>query len=225
MVNGEELPISTLSVYASAGSANSEKSAKSPAMCSSIGDLINAHRSNNAHIRCDIQPDADLTRVVVDRRREFISGKYQYWTEGLTRVSLGAVLMSTAKEINVQGQVRFLHLAQGDNMMRSHDGDTYLCENGAFRLFKGIIPESTIQRCAEFPSYVEGCLWCIDQSCKSRNELDIYDALDNLFRAITAEEIRRSEEPACAENASPGGQPSGLKRKFPCMSLDNVESP
>ena len=225
MVNGEDLPISLRGVDVSAGGVCSDNSAKSCAMFSSIGQLINSSRTNNAHLLRDIQPDADLTRIVVERRKNFISEKYQYWTEGLARVALGVVLMSTAKEINVQGQVHFLHLAQGDNMMRAHDGNTFLYENGAFRLFKGIIPESTIQRCADFSSYVEGCLWCIEQSCKSRSELDIYDALDNLFRAITAEAIRRPEESACAEGAIAGGPPRGVKRKLPDMSLDNAEIP
>ena len=87
------------------------------------------------------------------------------------RIALGVALMSSAKEINAQGRARFLHLAKEDNVMRPNAGNTYLYENGASRLFKGIIPESTMQRCSEFSSYAEGCLWCIENPCKSRSEL------------------------------------------------------
>ena len=93
--------------------------------------------------------------------------------------------MSTAKEINAQRKAHFLHLAQGVGLLRSNDGDTYLYENGAPRLFKGLNPESAMQRCDEFPSFVDGCLWCIENTCNSRSELDIYASLEKLFRDIT----------------------------------------
>ena len=93
--------------------------------------------------------------------------------------------MSTAKEINVQGVVHFLRLAQGVNAMRSRDGNTYLYENGEMRLFNGIRPESATQRCAGFSSYAEGRRWCIEKTCNSRPEMSIYTALRNLLRDIT----------------------------------------
>ena len=157
--------------------------------CLAIEQLVVASRTNSAHLNSDVQPDCDLTRVLVDRRKKYVAEKYEHWAEGLVRIALGVVLMSTAKEINVQGQVHFLHLAQGDNIMRSHGGNTYLYENGAFRLFKGIIPESTIQRCEEFSAFVEGCLWCIETSCKTRSELGIYASLDELFLDITKKRV------------------------------------
>ena len=121
--------------------------------------------------------------------------------------------MSTAKEINVQGVVHFLRLAQGVNAMRSRDGNTYLYENGAFRLFRGVIRGSTITRCAEFSSYVEGSPWCIEQTCKSRSELDIYTALGNLFLYLMAAENRCADEVGCVESAIAGGQPRGGKNE------------
>ena len=140
MVYGEDVSSSSRVDAESVGNGNSKNTMQSPAMFSTIEELIDASRTNNTHLSRDVQPDADLTRVVVDRRSKFVAEKYEQWTEGLVRIALGVVLMSTAKEINVQGQVHFLHLAQGDNMMRSHGGNTYLYENGAFRLFKGIMP-------------------------------------------------------------------------------------
>ena len=97
--------------------------------------------------------------------------------------------MSTAKEINAQGLAHFLHLAQGGNVMRPRDGNTYLYENGASRLFKGIIPESAIQRCDEFSAFFEGCLWSIEDTCKSRSDADIYESVGKLFLAITEEGV------------------------------------
>ena len=79
-----------------------------------------------------------------------------HWGDGLVRVALGVLPMSTAKEVNFQGAARLLHLAQDGNVIRSRDGNTYLYGNGAFRLFKWITPESTIQRCEESPAFAEG---------------------------------------------------------------------
>ena len=67
-----------------------------------IEKLVDASRTNSAHLNCDVQPDCDLARVLVGRRKKFLAGKYEHWAEGLVRVALGVVLMSTAKEINAQ---------------------------------------------------------------------------------------------------------------------------
>ena len=114
--------------------------------------------SPHGHLTADVQPDADLTRVVVSRRMQYVQTHYTSWSEGLARVALGVILMSTANSIKMQDMVHFLHLAQGSNYLRSHGGQTYFFDNGAFRLFDGVIPESVLQRCAEFDSFVEGCL-------------------------------------------------------------------
>ena len=67
-----------------------------------IEQLVDASRTNSTHLNSDVQPDCDLARVLVGRRKKFLAGKYEHWAEGLVRVALGVVLMSTAKEINAQ---------------------------------------------------------------------------------------------------------------------------
>ena len=103
----------------------------------------------------DVQPDADLTRIVVDRRMQYVTTHYASWSEGISRVALGVVLMSATKEITTRDMVHFLHLAQGNSYLRSREGQTYLFDYGALRLFSGVVPESALQRCAEFAPYVE----------------------------------------------------------------------
>ena len=75
-------------------------------------------------------------------------------------------------------------------------------------MFNGVIPESVLQRCAELASCVEGRLWRLDQKCPSRDELEIYAALDHLFRAITL---------ATSSDVTPVGvsQPSGAAPGVP----------
>ena len=174
-----------------------------PTMGSILGNAQDLADASWGHLTPDVQPDADLTRIVVDRRMQYVSAQYSSWPEGLARVALGVILMSTANSIKMQDMVHFLHLAQGSNYLRSHGGQTYLFDNGAFRLFNGVIPESVLQRCSEFASYVEGCLWCIDKKCAFRDELEIYDSLDRLFRAITF--TRRAEANVSTVTASGTG--------------------
>ena len=71
--------------------------------------------------------------------------------------------MSVACEIAAHDLVHFLHLAQGGAYLRPHSGQTFLYENGAFRLFDGVMPESVIQRRKEYSAYVEGHLWRIEK--------------------------------------------------------------
>ena len=161
--------------------------------------LGGAHHQQDAtcdHLKYDVQPDADLTRIVVDRRMQYATSHYSEWSEGIARVALGVALMIPTKAITLRDMVHFLHLAQGNSYLRSHEGQTCLFDNGAFRLFNGVVPESVLQRCAEFASYVEGCLWCIDKKCPIRGELEIYEALGRLFRAITI---------ASSREETPGG--------------------
>ena len=86
-------------------------------------------------------------------------------------------------------------------------------DNGAFRLFNGVMPESVLQRCAEFASYVDGRLWCIDKKCAVRNEIEIYAALGRLFRAITF--AMRTEVNTARLGNPDDGIPRGAKRPRP----------
>ena len=195
-------------------------------MGSILGNAQDLADASWGHLTPDVQPDADLTRIVVDRRMQYVSAQYSSWPEGLARVALGVILMSTANSIKMQDMVHFLHLAQGSNYLRSHGGQTYLFDNGAFRLFNGVIPESVLQRCSEFASYVEGCLWCIDKKCAVRDELEIYDSLDRLFRAITF--ARRAEVNVSRATESEDGIPRGVKRPRPppeWLTMDDADIP
>ena len=99
----------------------------------------------------------------------------------------------------------------------SHSGQTFLYENGAFRLPDGVAPESAPRRRMGCASYVEGCLWCIDKKSASRNEADICAELGMLFRAITShvrvggasDENRVAARIVCANRDQYGGAGAG----------------
>ena len=147
MVYGEDQSISSERDAGIAEGNSSRKQQQCGARFLAIEQLVDASRTNSVRLCSDVQPDVYLARVVVDRRGEFVAEKYERRADGLVRIELGVVLMCTAHEINAQGKGPFLHLAQGGDVIRSRDGDTYLYEDGAPQLFKWVIAESTIQRC------------------------------------------------------------------------------
>ena len=178
-----------------------------------LGNAQDFTDPSRGRLKPDAQPDVDLTRIVFGRRVQYVSTQYSSWPVGIARVALGVILMSTANSIKIQDTVHFLHLAKGINYLRSHGGQPYLFDNGAFRLFNGVMPESVLQRCSEFASYVEGCLWCVDKKCAVRDEIEIYAALDSLFRAITF--AMDSEVNTARVGNSAGGIPRVAKRPRP----------
>ena len=218
MVYGDAEPSFSADKEGDVGARLDPHSRKGPAMGEVLGSEQDYMGPACDHLMADVQPDVDLTRVVVARRMQYVQTHCPSWAEGVARVALGVAHMSTVNSIKMQDMVHFLHLAQGGNYLRSHGGQTYLFENGAFRLFNGVIPESVPQRCSEYASFVEGCLWLIDQKCPSREEKDIYDALGRLFRAATLS-ANRGVAPEGAP-LSNGEDPRGVKRMRQWISMD-----
>ena len=138
------------------------------------------------HLRRDVQPDDDLALSVIARRMSYVAANFPEWPEELARVALGVALVSLTREMNVQDLVHFLHLAHGNMRLRPHSGQTYMYGNGAFRLFNGAMPGSVLQRCKDYASYVDGCIWRIDKICPRRDEVAIFAATGRLFRAIAS---------------------------------------
>ena len=141
---------------------------------------------NDGRIVADVQVGPDLTRSIVASRLKYDEENYTDWADTLRRVSIGVVLMAQTRAVNIQDQIHFLHLAQGDKYMRAHAGQTYLYDNGASQLYKGVIPESVISRCRRYAECVEGFLWAMANRCKSRSEKDIPESADRAYRAISA---------------------------------------
>ena len=105
----------------------------------------------------------------------------------------------------------------------SHFGQTFLYENGAFRLPNGVLPESVLQRFAEYASYVEGSLWCFGGRCESRNDEDIFADARRMFRAITTC-VRRGgygDTQSEADGVRAGAR--GEKRKRTWLTMGNRE--
>ena len=177
---------------------------------------------NDGKIVADVQVDPDLTRSIVAARLKYAEENYPDWTDTIRRVSIGVILMVQTRAVNIQDQIHFLRLAQGDKYMRAHAGQTYLYDNGAFQLYKGVMPESVISRCRRYAECVEGRLWTMSKRCKSRSEKDILDAADRTYRAISALEgsgdtrIRQPYD----RNMAPPTPTRGVKRARIWMESD-----
>ena len=59
----------------------------------------------------DVRPAADLTRVVVPRRMQYVQTHYTSWPEGLARVALGVLLMRASNSVKIQDMVHFASIA------------------------------------------------------------------------------------------------------------------
>ena len=153
----------------------------------------------------------------------FVAENYPALSGELARVALGVSLMSLMREINAQDLVHFLHLAQENMYLRPHTGQTYLYENGAFRLFNGVMPESVLQRRKEYESYVEGCLWRIDRISPRRGEVEILSSMGRLFRSIASHCRSRDTTESAFGEIIEGGLPRRAKRKRPRLSMDGPE--
>ena len=178
---------------------------------------------NQNHLRRDVHPDTDLERSVIARRMSYVTENYPERSDELARVALGVALVCLTMEINSQDLVHFLHLAQGDMYLRSHACQTYLYENGAFRLFNGVMPGHVLQRCKDYASYVEGCLWCIDKIFPHMDEVDIFAAMGRLFRAITSHCRSGATADPAHGGITDGYLPRGAKIKRPWLSMDGPE--
>ena len=86
----------------------------------------------------------------------FVEDKHPTWRGELARAALGVFPLSLTGEINAHDVAHFVHLAAGRMYLRSQSGQTYLCGNGAPRLFNGAMPGSLLHRRKGYEAYVEG---------------------------------------------------------------------
>ena len=60
---------------------------------------LNDGDPSKRHRRREIQPGADLTKSVIERRNLYVKEHYPSWPADLTRIALGVVLMSATRDI------------------------------------------------------------------------------------------------------------------------------
>ena len=76
-------------------------------LSSEMESLFGKEVDTVAHLEEDVQPDAELTKCVVARRMLLVESKCPQWPDFIRRVALGVLLMSTARDINMQEMVHF----------------------------------------------------------------------------------------------------------------------
>ena len=164
--------------------------------------------------------DRHRTKYIVDRRGDYLRRTYGHWSDDMRRIAMGVVLMSTTREANVQDQVHFLQLALGGTLLRTHGGQTFLYEDGAFRLFVGVVPEYMISRCKVYAECVEGGMWCIwNRGDTSRAEEDIFAAMDRVYLSISRSDEQQISDDVASE-VNPGGLRRGIKRRRPWLEAE-----
>ena len=112
---------------------------------------------------------------------------YHSWTDALTLVSHGVVLLSSTREIDARDLARFLHLTVGYTYHRPHSVQTYMYGNGAFVLFKGVMSEPLFQSCKEHAAYVADCICRLEKIPPRTDAGNISDAVDLLFQHVTSQ--------------------------------------
>ena len=173
------------------------------------------------------RPDQHRIKSVVARRARYVREMYSDWTDNMVDIALGVVLMSTTREANVQEQVRFLYLALGGSYLRSHRGQTFIYEDGAFRLFNGVVPEYMVSRCKEYAECVEGGMWCIGKrGDTSRSEADIFAATDRAYKCISAEEDSNAiAGDVSGLNVNIDGERRGVERQRKWLNAEPGDAP
>ena len=121
-----------------------------------IGGTFREGWKNCNNLPREVQTDAHLTESVIARMMPFVAHEYPTWSGALTRESLGVDIRRSTREIDSRDIAHCIRRPVGNMYLRSHSGQTYMYENGAFRLLNGVTPESLFQRRKEYAAYVEG---------------------------------------------------------------------
>ena len=125
----------------------------------------------------------------------------------------------------MQEMAHFLRLSKGNAHLRPRAGKTLRYDNGAFRLFNGVAPESVLKRCREYAELSEWLLWCLSKKSAPREGGGILQALGVRYRAI-AESSRKSPSDDLEDTGvSPDAHQRGVKRRIPWSELPEANVP
>ena len=98
-------------------------------------------------------------------------------------------------------------------------------ENGAFRPFNGVVPESLSQWCKEYAAYVEGRVCRLGIIIRGQtDERGISTAVDMLFQPITSQKGIIEEGGAGSCGFAHDGPRRRVKRMRPCVITDELET-
>ena len=94
----------------------------------------------------------------VDRIRASVQTRFPDMDEKLLRVVTGALAVYRLRltDLHVRELVMLLWVVEGNTHLRCHDGNIYFYLDGAFRLHRGVPPQSTLARCKNFFLHLEG---------------------------------------------------------------------
>ena len=169
-----------------------------------------------------VQPGADLTRIVVGRRLQYAHAHYTSWTEGLSRVALGAIRTGTSNSLKMQDMVHFptsRSVLQLSPIARMADVLVRQWRHALVRRGNSRIRTSEVRGVRAL---------CLELHVARRSEMsesgrirDIYAAFDHLFRALT---LASSRDAMAVGASQPSGlTPCGTERMRSRLSMDVAE--
>ena len=120
--------------------------------------------------------------------------------------------MSTTRDINMQEMAHCAQLSPGGSHIRYHGGQPFLYENGAFRLFSGVMPASVLQHCREYAEIGAGCQRRLGMGPVPREEAEIPSGRDSVARSITNESPIDAPAELAASGVGVYEAPRGIKR-------------
>ena len=119
----------------------------------------------------------------VDRIRVSVQTRFPDIDEKLLHVVTGALAAYRLRltDLHVRELVMFLWIVEGDVHMRCHDGNIFFFRDGAFRLHRGVPPQSTLARCKKFFLRLEG-IFRLMGSARLVTDENVREEVDKLLR-------------------------------------------
>lgn len=123
-----------------------------------IADLSAKGQTSAATLK---ESRADNPYSILKSKQRFlvlITQHVPHWPPSYKHLTLGALALYTKRiiDIGLCEHVLLLHIMEGDNYIRSHDGTFYFYDDGAFRIYSGVISESVLGRCKAYLLALQG---------------------------------------------------------------------
>ncbi len=101
----------------------------------------------------------------------------------LQRIAAGALACYRTRlsELGLRDHVMFLHLIEGHDRIRAHNGCIFTYGDGSWDMFNGVVPEATLLRVKQYLLHLEGLFVML---ADSKDHIDKDDKLMSTIKAI-----------------------------------------
>jgi hypothetical protein len=129
----------------------------------------------------DVLIDDDIISQT-NRFYEMASGRGADWSQSVKQLAVGALSVFRLRlvDMTLREHVMLLHVVEGGTRIRSHEGACYFYRNGAWLPFRGVMPESTLNRVKKFNLQLEG-LFRSMSSATARTDSSVLNTVATLL--------------------------------------------